>query len=126
MAVSKTLKTNTVGVSMVINKFYKFDVGGFTYYIPRDIPENIDLITEIIKTLTPDSISFILRMANFPMCYAVTFLRKPKGNTWYIQRVSPPGNSEFSLLPLEEARRQKLIMYEPNALIELHKMYTGM
>ena len=114
---------------MVINKFHKFDVEGVTYYIPRDIPENTDLITEIIKTLTPDSISFILRMANHPMCYAVTFLRKPKGNTWYIQRVSPSGNSELSrlpLLPLEEARRQKLIMYEPNTLIELHKMYTGM
>ena len=111
---------------MVINKFHKFDVGGVTYYIPRDIPENTDLITEIIKTLTPDSISFILIIANHPKCYAVTFLREPKGNTWYIQIVSPSGNSEFSSLPLEEARRQKLIMYEPNTLIELHKMYTGM
>ena len=111
---------------MVINKFHKFDVNGFTYYIPRDIPENTDLITEIIKTLTPDSISFISGIANHPMCYAVTFLRKPKGNTWYIQRVSSSENSEFSRLPLEEARRQQLIMYEPNTLIELHKMYTGM
>ena len=112
---------------MVINKFHKFDVDGFTYYIPRDIPENTDLITEIIKTLTPDSIRFISRMANYPKCYAVTFfLRKPKGNTWYIQRVSPPGTSGFNRLPLEEARRQQLVMYEPNALIELHKMYTGM
>ena len=110
---------------MVINKFHKFDVDGFTYYIPRDIPENTDLITEIIQTLTPDSIDFILRMANYPKCYAVTFLRKPKENTWYIQRVSP-GNSELTMLPLEEARRQQLIMYEPNALLELHKMYTGM
>ena len=111
---------------MDINKFHKFDVDGYTYYIPRDIPENTDLITEIIKTLTPDSISFISIMANKPTCYAVTFLRKPKGNTWYIQRVAPSGDSGFSALPLEEARRQKLIMYEPNALIELHKMYTGM
>ena len=111
---------------MVTNKFHKFGGYGYTYYIPRDIPENTDLITEIIKTLTPDSISFILGIANHPLCYAVTFLRKPKGNTWYIQRVSPPGNSEFNRLPLEEARRQKLIMYEPNTLIELHKMYTGM
>ena len=111
---------------MVINKFHKFDVGGATCYIPRDIPENTDLIIEIIKTLTPDSIRFISVMANNPTCYAVTFLRKPKGNTWYIQKVSSPGNYEFSKLPLEEARRQKLIMYEPNALIELHKMYTGM
>ena len=110
---------------MDINKFHKFDAYGFTYYIPRDIPENTDLIIEIIKTLTPDSISFISAVANHPMCYAVTFLRKPKGNTWYIQRVPPPGNSEF-LLPLEEARKQQLVMYEPNALIELHKMYTGM
>ena len=110
---------------MDINKFHKFDVDGFTYYIPRDIPENTDLIIEIIKTLTPESIRFILRIANHPMCYAVTFLRRPKRNTWYIQRVSPSGNSE-SILPLEEARRQKLIMYEPNTLIELHKMYTGM
>ena len=110
---------------MVINKFHKFDAGGVTYYAPRDIPENTDLIIEIIKTLTPDSIGFISGVANHPMCYAVTFLRKPKGNTWYIQRVSSPGNSE-SILPLEEARRQKVIMYEPNALIELHKMYTGM
>ena len=109
---------------MVINKFHKFDVKGVTYYIPRDIPENTDLIIEIIKTLTPDSIRFILRMANYPLCYAVTFLRRPEGNTWYIQRVSPSGNSE-SILPLEEARRQQLIMYEPNTLIELHKMYTG-
>ena len=111
---------------MVINKFHKFDVDEFTYYIPRDIPENTDLITEIIKTLTPDSIRFILRIANIPICYAVTFLREPKGNTWYIQRVAPPGNSEFDMLPLEEARRQQLVMYEPNTLIELHKMYTGM
>ena len=110
---------------MVIHKFHKFDVDGFTYYIPRDIPENTDLITEIIQTLTPNNISFILRMANLHTCYAVTFLRRPKGNTWYIQRVSPPGNSELSRLPLEEARRQQLIMYEPNTLIELHKMYTG-
>ena len=110
---------------MVINKFHKFDVDGFTYYIPRDIPENTDLIIEIIKTLTPDSIRFISGVANHPMCYAVTFLRRPEGNTWYIQRVAPSGDSEF-ILPLEEARRQQLIMYEPNALIELHKMYTGM
>mgnify|MGYP003621920085 CR=1 FL=1 len=110
---------------MVINKFHEIDVNGFTYYIPRDIPENTDLITEIIKTLTPESIRFILSVANHPMCYAVTFLRRPKGNTWYIQKVSSPGNSEF-ILPLEEARRQQLIMYEPNTLIELHKMYTGM
>ena len=110
---------------MVINKFHKFDVDEFTYYIPRDIPENTDLITEIIKTLTPSSIDFILRMANYHKCYAVTFLRKPKGNTWFIQRVSPPGDSEPSRLPLEEARRQQLVMYEPNTLIELHKMYTG-
>ena len=75
---------------MVINKFHKFDVDGFTYYIPRDIPENTDLITEIIKTLTPDSLSFISAVANHPLCYAVTFLRKPKRKTWYIQRVSPP------------------------------------
>ena len=111
---------------MDINKFHKFDVDGFTYYIPRDIPENTDLIIEIIKTLTPESIRFISGVANHPRCYAVTFLIKPKGNTWYIQRVSPPGNSEFNRLPLEEARRQQLVMYEPNALIELHKMYTGM
>ena len=111
---------------MDINKFHKFDVDEFAYYIPRDIPENTDLITEIIQTLTPDSISFISRMANHPMCYAVTFLGKPRGNTWYIYRVSPPGNSKLSRLPLEEARRQQLIMYEPNALLELHKMYTGM
>ena len=111
---------------MVINKFHKFDVDGFTYYIPRDIPENTDLIIEIIKTLTPESIRFISGVANHPRCYAVTFLRKPKENTWYIQRVSPSGNSEFNRLPLEEARRQQLVMYEPNALIELHKMYTGM
>ena len=111
---------------MVINKFHKFDIDAFTYYIPRDIPENTDLITEIIKTLTPDSIDFILRMANHPTCYAVTFLRKPKGNTWYIQKVSSPGNSEFHKLSLEEARRQQLIMYEPNALLELHNLYTGM
>ena len=113
---------------MVLSKFHKFKfvVGGFTYYIPRDIPENTDLITEIIKTLTPDSISFILRMANHPMCYAVTFLRKPKGNTWYIQRVTPSVEVGFNRLPLEEARRQQLIMYEPNTLLELHKMYTGM
>ena len=111
---------------MDINKFHKFDVDGFTYYIPRDIPENTDLIIEIIKTLTPDNIRFISRVANHPMCYAVTFLRRHKGNTWYIQRVSPSGNSEFSMLPLEEARKQQLVMYEPNALIELHKMYTGM
>lgn len=111
---------------MVISKFHKFDVDGFTYYIPRDIPENTDLITEIIKTLTPDSIEFISRMVNHPMCYAVTFLRKPKGNTWYIQRVSPSVEDGFNRLPLEEARRQQLVMYEPNALIELHKMYTGM
>ena len=44
---------------MVINKFHKFDVDEFTYYIPRDLPENTDLITEIIKTITPDSIRFI-------------------------------------------------------------------
>ena len=111
---------------MVINKFHKFDVDGFTYYIPRDVPENTDLITEIIKTLTPDSIEFISRMVSYPMCYAVTFIRKPKGNTWYIQRVSQSGDSKFGLLPLDEARRQQLVMYEPNILIELHKMYTGM
>ena len=111
---------------MVINKFHKFDVDGFIYYIPRDIPENTDLITEIIKTLTPDSIRFISRIANHPMCYAVTFLRRPEGNTWYIQRVTPSGASGFNILPLEEARRQQLVMYEPNTLIELHKMYTGM
>ncbi len=111
---------------MVINKFHKINVHGFTYYIPRDIPENTDLITEIIKTLTPDSIRFISRIANNPMCYAVTFLGKPKGNTWYVQIVSPSGNFEFSRLPLDEARRQQLVMYEPNTLIELHKMYTGM
>ena len=111
---------------MVINKFHKFDVDGITYYIPRDIPENTDLITEIIQTLTPDSISFLSGVANHSMCYAVTFLREPKGNTWYIQRVAPSGSSEFNMLPLEEARKQQLVMYEPNALIELHKMYTGM
>ena len=111
---------------MVINKFHKFDVDGITYYIPRDIPENTDLITEIIQTLTPSSINFILRMANYPKCYAVTFLGKPVGNTWYIQRVAPSGSSEFNMLPLEEARKQQLVMYEPNALLELHKMYTGM
>ena len=111
---------------MAINKFHKIDVDEFTYYIPRDIPENTDLITEIIKTLTPDSISFILGIANHPMCYAVTFLRLPKGNAWYIHSVSPSGSSKLNRLPLEESRRQKLIMYEPNALIELHKMYTGM
>ena len=111
---------------MAINKFHKYYVDGFTYYIPRDIPENTDLITEIIKTLTPDSLRFISIVANNPMCYAVTFLRTHEGNTWYIQRVSTSGNSEFSRLPLEEARRQQLIMYEPNTLLELHKMYTGM
>ena len=111
---------------MDINKFYKFDADGFTYYIPRDIPENTDLITEIIKTLTPNSISFILGVAKQPICYAVTFLRRPKENTWYIHSVSPSGSSKLNRLPLEESRRQKLIMYEPNALIELHKMYTGM
>ena len=126
MAISKTLKTNTVGVNMVISKFHEIDVGRFTCYIPRDIPENTDLITEIIKTLTPDSIEFISLLANHSMCYAVTFFGKPIGNIWYIHIVTPPGNSEFARLPLEEAIRQQLVMYEPNTLIELHKMYTGL
>ena len=111
---------------MVINKFHKFDIDGFIYYIPRDIPENSDLIAEIIKTLIPDSLIFIKKVANHPMCYAVTFLRRPKGNTWYIQRVSPSRYIGISKLPLEEARKQQLVMYEPNALLELHNLYTGM